>query len=79
MDQALQSKSEIMKYVKDLFVYLRRALTSINARNATQGIQSPIQPKKVTKLALATDGGRAPFCHGLRKAVRVGWLPRLAA
>jgi uncharacterized damage-inducible protein DinB len=50
----LKGKSEIISYVKDSFTYLRGALSSINEKNATDEIQSPMQPGKVTKLQLAT-------------------------
>jgi hypothetical protein len=51
---SVQGKAAIIQYVKNSFVYLRRGLASINEKNATEEIQSPIQSGTVTKLGLGT-------------------------
>jgi hypothetical protein len=51
---SVEGKAEIIQYVKNSFAYLRKALTTINEKNATEEIQSPIEPGTVTKLGLGT-------------------------
>jgi uncharacterized damage-inducible protein DinB len=51
---SIEGKTQIVKYVKDSFAYLNKALSSLNEKNATEEIQSPIQPGTVTKLGLGT-------------------------
>ncbi len=50
---SLNSKAEIMKLLKDSFVYLHRALSSINEKNETELIRSPDSEKPLPKLEVA--------------------------
>jgi uncharacterized damage-inducible protein DinB len=51
---SMTSKADIMKYTKDSFAYLHKALSSINEKNETDMIKSPFGEGKVTRLGIAT-------------------------
>jgi uncharacterized damage-inducible protein DinB len=51
---SITSKADIMKFTKDSFAYLHKALSSINEKNETDQIKSPFGPGKVTRLGIAT-------------------------
>jgi len=50
----MTSKADIMKFTKDSFAYLHKALSSINEKNETDMIKSPFGEGKVTRLGIAT-------------------------
>jgi len=58
----MTSKADILKYVKESFAYIGRAIASINDANALEIVPHPYDPAstKLTRLALAA--GYA--CHG---------------
>lgn len=60
---SIQSKAEIMKFLKDSFAYLHKALSSINEKNQTDMIKSPFGEGKVTRLGIATLALWHPFDH----------------
>lgn len=60
---AITSKADIMKFLKDSFAYLHKALASINEKNETEEIKSPFGEGKVTKLGIATIALWHPFDH----------------
>ena len=39
--EELKSKAEVMKYVQDSFVYLRKAVATINDKNVVEPFKSP--------------------------------------
>jgi len=51
---SMTSKADIMKFTKDSFAYLHKALSSINEKNETDMIKSPFGEGKVTRLGIAT-------------------------
>ncbi len=59
----LKTKSEIMGYLKDSFVYVHKAVQSINEKNLAQPIKSPFGEGKVTRLGLATSVCSHAFDH----------------
>lgn len=59
----LKTKSEIMSYLKDSFVYVHKAVQSINEKNLAQPIKSPFGEGKVTRLGLATSVCSHAFDH----------------
>jgi hypothetical protein len=59
----MTSKADIMKYTKDSFAYLHKALSSITEQNETDQIKSPFGEGKVTRLGIATIGLWHPFDH----------------
>lgn len=60
---SITSKAGIMKFVKDSFAYLHKALSSINEKNETDLIKSPFGEGKVTRLGIATVALWHPFDH----------------
>lgn len=51
---AITSKADIMKFTKDSFAYLHKALSSINEKNETDQIKAPFGEGKVSRLGIAT-------------------------
>jgi uncharacterized damage-inducible protein DinB len=52
--ESVKSKAEIMKYIKDSFAYVHKAVDSINDKNAVEPIASPFGEGKTTRLGMAT-------------------------
>ena len=59
----LNSKADVVKYLKDSFEYLHKALATVNETNIMEKVQSPFGPNKVTRLALATIAVSHPQDH----------------
>jgi uncharacterized damage-inducible protein DinB len=51
---SVKSKTEIMQFLKDSFVYLHKAVGTINEKNQVEAIDSPWGQNKVTRLGLTT-------------------------
>jgi hypothetical protein len=51
---AIASKADIMKFLKESFVYLHKAVNSVNEKNITEPIKYPFGDSKTTRLAMAT-------------------------
>lgn len=60
---SMTSKADIMKYLKDSFAYLHKALASINESNQTAEMKNPFGEGKTTKLGFATIALWHPFDH----------------
>lgn len=60
---AISSKADIMKFLKDSFAYLHKALVSINEKNQTDQIKNPFGEGKTTRLGFATVAYWHPFDH----------------
>jgi len=60
---SVTSKADIMKFLKDSFAYLHKALGSINEKNQTDQIKNPFGQEKGTKLGFATVALWHPFDH----------------
>jgi len=60
---SITSKADIMKFTKDSFAYLHKALSSINEKNETDLIKSPFGEGRVSKLGIATIALWHPFDH----------------
>ncbi|HEY1802587.1 MAG TPA: DinB family protein [Terriglobales bacterium] len=59
----LKSKDEIVKYLKDSFAYLHKALGSLNEQNLVTPIKSPWGKGTVTRLGIALIAVSHPFDH----------------
>lgn len=59
----LKSKDEIVKYLKDSFAYLHKALGSLNEQNLVVSIKSPRGAGTVTRLQIALIAVSHPFDH----------------
>ena len=60
---ALKTKDEIMKYLKDSFDYVHRAVKTVNDKNLVELVKSPFGEGKVTRLGLATSVSAHGFDH----------------
>ncbi len=60
---SITSKADIMKFLKDSFAYLHKAMSSINEKNQTDLIKSPFGEGKVTRLGIGTVALWHPFDH----------------
>jgi uncharacterized damage-inducible protein DinB len=61
--ESIASKADIMKFAKDSFAYLHKALASINEKNQTDQVKSPFGEGKVTRLGIATVALTHPMNH----------------
>jgi hypothetical protein len=60
---SVKSKDEIVKYLKDSFAYLHKAMDSITAANILEPIKAPWGDQKTTRLAMSVIGVGHPFDH----------------
>ncbi len=60
---SLKSKDEIVKYLKDSFAYLHKAIASINENNLVSPIKSPRGQGSITRLSMAILAVAHPFDH----------------
>jgi len=60
---SIQSKDDIMKYLKDSFAYLHTAFESVTAANILEPIAAPWGTEKTTRLAMTMIGVAHPFDH----------------
>ena len=60
---SVKSKADILKYLNDSFVYVHKAIDTINAKNLTGTVKSPFGEYKVTRLGLATTVAWHGFDH----------------
>ena len=59
----LKTKNEIMKYLKDSFDYVHKAIKTVNDKNLVELLKSPFGEGKVTRLGLATSVSAHGFDH----------------
>ena len=57
------SKADILKYLKESFEYVHKAIATINERNLTATVKSPFGEGAVTRLGLATSVAVHGFDH----------------
>lgn len=60
---SIKSKVDIIKYLKDSFVYLHKAAVSINENNLTVPTKDPFGEGTTTRLAMALEGVGHVFNH----------------
>ena len=65
----LTSKADIVKFLKDSFAYLHKAVDSIDEKNILVKVQSPFGPNKITRLGLTIIALGHPFDHYGQMAV----------
>jgi len=51
---SVSSKAEILKYLKDSFEYVHKAIATINESNSTSTVRSPFGEGKVSRMGLAS-------------------------
>ncbi|HLW84008.1 MAG TPA: DinB family protein [Candidatus Sulfotelmatobacter sp.] len=60
---SVTSKADILKYLNDSFVYVHKAINTINEKNLIETVRSPFGEGKVTRLSLATTVAWHGFDH----------------
>jgi len=60
---SMTSKPEILKYLKDSFEYVHKAIATINDKNLVGTVKSPFGEGSVTRLGLATTVSSHGFDH----------------
>ena len=60
---SLKSKAEIMKYVRDSFTYVHKAVATINDKNLVEPVKSPFGEASVTRLGLAVAVSAHTYDH----------------
>jgi uncharacterized damage-inducible protein DinB len=60
---SMTSKEDILKYLKDSFDYVHKAIATINETNVVETVRSPFGEGKVSRLGLATDVSAHGFDH----------------
>jgi DinB superfamily len=60
---SVTSKADILKYLNDSFLYVHKAIDTINEKNLTGTVKSPFGEYKVTRLGLATTVAWHGFDH----------------
>ena len=52
---SITSKADILKYLKDSFAYVHKAMATINEKNVVETVKSPFGEGAVSRLGLATS------------------------
>jgi hypothetical protein len=60
---SITTKSDIVKFAKDSFVYLHKAVNSVNEKNSVEPIKSPFGDNKTTRLGLSVLSVGHVFDH----------------
>src|ERR1700678_366740 len=60
---SIKSKVEILNYLKDSFVYVHKAIATINEKNLVEPLKSPFGEGSMTRLGLATSVSGHCFDH----------------
>jgi uncharacterized damage-inducible protein DinB len=60
---SMKTKAEILKYLKDSFVYVHKAIATVNEKNLVEPLKSPFGEGAVTRLGLATSVTAHGFDH----------------
>jgi uncharacterized damage-inducible protein DinB len=60
---SVTSKADIVKYLKDSFAYLHKAMSSINEKNEVEGVKSPFGDGTTSRLNLAVSAISHPYDH----------------
>ena len=60
---SMTSKADVVKFLKDSFVYLHKAINSLSESNAMGEVQSPFGSNKITRLRLGLFAISHPWDH----------------
>ncbi len=60
---SMTAKADILKYLKDSFSYVHKAIATINDKNYVETVRSPFGEGKVSRLGLATTVSSHCFDH----------------
>jgi len=59
----ITSKADVLKFLKESFAYVHKAVATINEKNLVEGVKSPFGEGSVTRLGLAASVGSHGFDH----------------
>ena len=59
----MTSKADVVKFLKDSFAYLHKALASIDESNILGQVQSPFGSNKISRMGLSLIAVSHPFDH----------------
>jgi hypothetical protein len=60
---SITTKADIIKFLKDSFVYVHKAIQTINEKNLVEPVRSPFGEGSVSRLGLATSVSSHGFDH----------------
>ena len=60
---SVKTKAEILRYLKDSFAYVHKAIETVNEKNLVDPLKSPFGEGSVTRLGLATSVAAHGFDH----------------
>jgi uncharacterized damage-inducible protein DinB len=60
---SVTTKADVLKYLKDSFVYVHKAIQTINDKNLVETVRSPFGEGKVSRLGLASSVAAHGFDH----------------
>jgi uncharacterized damage-inducible protein DinB len=66
---SMTSKADILKYLKDSFAYVHKAIATVNENNLVESVRSPFGEGTLTRLTLATSVVAHGFDHYGQMAV----------
>lgn len=59
----ITTKADVLKYLKDSFAYVHKAVQTINEKNVVETVRSPFGEGKVSRLGLATGVASHGYDH----------------
>jgi hypothetical protein len=59
----ITTKADVLKFLKESFAYVHKAVATINEKNLVEGVKSPFGEGSVTRLGLAASVGSHGFDH----------------
>jgi uncharacterized damage-inducible protein DinB len=66
---SITSKADVLKFLKDSFAYVHKAIETINEKNVVGTVKSPFGEARVTRLGLAAAVGSHGYDHYGQMAV----------
>lgn len=60
---SVKTKTQILKYLKESFAYVHKAIQTVNEKNLVETVRSPFGEGKVSRLGLATSIAAHGFDH----------------
>jgi len=61
--ESVTAKADVLKYLKDSFAYVHKAIATINEQNLVEPLKSPFGEAPITRLGVATSVAAHGFDH----------------
>ena len=61
--ESVRAKADVLKYLKDSFAYVHKAIATINEQNLVEPLKSPFGEAPITRLGVATSVAAHGFDH----------------